>query len=218
MEIHVVKKYINPDDLVFNTHEYFVDLQANEIYLVSNYHKDHVLEDVYEETGVEHSQASHFLMNLNMCKKASPGKPLTVHMKSCGGSWEEGMAIYDAIFTYPELVTCINWTGARSMTSIIFQAADRRVMMPNSYFMFHEGTMGFDGTQRQFRTEFEWNKRTERVMLDIYAGRMAEKGRFEGQAQGKIRKFLKDQMMRKEEVYLTPQETIELGLADEIAE
>ena len=64
------------------------------------------------------------------------------------------MAIYQAIEACPNYVTILNYTHARSMSSLIFLAADWRAMLPYSTYMFHEGTWGFEGTVRQARTEF----------------------------------------------------------------
>jgi ATP-dependent protease ClpP protease subunit len=51
------------------------------------------------------------------------------------------------------------------MSSLIFLAADKRVMMPHSTFMFHDGTMAQEGTVKQFYTEYEQTKIQEDQML-----------------------------------------------------
>jgi ATP-dependent protease ClpP protease subunit len=148
--------------------------------------------------------------------RTNPEKPIVIHMKTCGGLWEEGMAIYDAIKACPSKVTILNYTHARSMSSIIFQAADKRVMMPHSHFMFHDGTYGIEGTVKQVRSAIEFDKHNERVMLDIYADKMNEKGEMAGKGITKIKKWLREQMDKKEDVFLQAEKTVEFGLADEI--
>ena len=102
------------------------------------------------------------------------------------------------------------------MSSIIFQAADKRVMMPHSVFMFHDGTYGIEGTYKQVKSTLEFDKRTESIMLNIYANKMVEKGKMSKETASKIKKWLRYQMDKKEDVFLTAEETVELGLADEI--
>ena len=169
-----------------------------------------------DEPGIEFVIANRFIKNLGMCMRANPGKPILIHMKSNGGFFEEGMAIYDAIRSCPSKVTILNYTHARSMTSIIFQAADKRVMMPHSTFMFHDGSYAIEGTVKQVRSALEFDKRNDEIMNNIYTEKMQEKGKYQGYPVMRIRKWLRDQMDKKEEVYLNPQETIKLGLADEI--
>jgi len=207
------KLKIKPDDLVFQVHTFDVDIQSNHIYLFG---VDRGYESVPgdQEPGIEYVIASRFIRNINLCMRANPDKPIVIHMKSCGGYWEEGMAIYDAIKSCPNKVTILNYTHARSMTSIIFQAADKRVMMPNSYFMCHDGTYYVEGTVKQVRSNLQFDKRTEHTMLNIYAERMNKKGEFKGQGITKIKKWLREEMNKKEDVFLTPTQTIELGLAD----
>ena len=61
-------------------------------------------------------------------------------MHSVGGEWSDGMAIYDAISMSRSYITIIAYGQAESMSSIIFQAADRRLITPNTYFMSHYGS------------------------------------------------------------------------------
>jgi ATP-dependent protease ClpP protease subunit len=204
-------KYVS-DDSVFGVHSYDLDLDANQIYLFGiegNFSEDG------QEPGVEYVLANRFIRNLNIVMKSSD-KPILIHMKTCGGYWEEGMAIYDAIKLCPNFVTILNYTHARSMSSIIFQAADKRVMMPHSTFMFHEGTFGFDGTQKQLRTEVVEAQRSLDQMLEIYIDSMQAKGCKSHLSRANIKRWLVSQMNKKEEVYLTAEDAVEYGFADQI--
>ena len=90
--------------------------------------------------------------------------------------------------------------------------------MPNSYFMFHEGTTGYSGTRKQVHSGVEWEKKTDlKHMLDIYVRALKKRGRkFSRQSPQTIRDMLQERMNQTEEVYLTAAETIEWGFADEI--
>lgn len=139
-----------------------------------------------------------------------------VVVHNCGGDWTEGMAIYDAIKSCPNNVCILSYTHARSMSSLIFQAADKRVMMPNSTFMFHDGTMGYEGTCKQFLTEADELKKYNEIMLNIYIDSMKEGGKMAKLGRDKIKAWLRSQMNKKEDVYLSAQQAIDYGFADEI--
>jgi len=100
------------------------------------------------------------------------------------------------------------------MSSLIFQAADKRVMMPHSSFMFHDGYYGIEGTVKTVRSGIEFDKKNDIEMLNIYAEQMNKKGSKAGEGVSKIKKWLRYQMDKKEDVYLTACETVDLGLAD----
>lgn len=201
------------DDPLWGIHNHGIDLKANHIYLMGEEHYIHP--DSEGEPGVEFAMANKFIKNLNILMRQST-KPILIHMKTCGGYWPEGMAIYDAIRACPNEICILNYTHARSMSSIIFQAADKRVMMPNSVFMFHHGTMGMHGTTTQFLTEAIELKKTQKVMLDIYIDRIKEKGKYSKWSRKRIEDMLEKQMQLKEEVYLSAKETLEWGFADDI--
>lgn len=209
------KLKVKSEDLIYHMHEYDIDPISNHIYLMGVDRGYEVVPGI-EEPGIEYVISKRFIKNINMCMRTNPNKPIVIHMKTCGGLWEEGMAIYDVIKACPSQITILNYTHARSMSSLIFQAADKRVMMPNSYFMFHDGTYGIEGTYKQAKSTLDFDKRTENIMLSIYAERMSEKGKFKGESISKIKKWLRYQMDKKEDVFLTAEETVELGLADEI--
>jgi ATP-dependent protease ClpP protease subunit len=156
-----------------------------------------------------------FIRNLNILIRKSQD-PILIHMKTNGGDWQEGMAIYDAIISCPNNVCILSYTHARSMSSIIFQAADKRVMMPHSMFMFHDGTMGYEGTSKQFLIEADELKKSLDIMLDIYIDSMKQSGKMMKLGRDKIKAWLKNQMNKKEDVYLNAQQAIDHGFADEI--
>ncbi len=203
------------EDLLWHLHEYDVDLKSNHIYLMGVDRGYDVTEGL-DEPGIEYVIAKRFIKNLNLCMRVNKDKPIVIHMKTCGGFWEEGMAIYDTIKSCPSQVTILNYTHARSMSSLIFQAADKRVMMPHSYFMYHDGTFAVDGTVKQVRSVVRFDSLNTNTMLDIYAKKMQEKGKFKDKPLIALKRFLKAEMDKKEDVFLTAQQAVDLGLADEI--
>jgi ATP-dependent protease ClpP protease subunit len=199
-------------DLISSLHEYDVDIESNHIYLMG-IDRGYDIAGI-DEPGVEYILSKRFIKNINICMRANPTKPILIQMKTCGGFWEEGMAIYDAIKACPSRVVILNYTHARSMSSLIFQAADKRVMMPHSIFMLHDGSYSIEGTVKQVISTVEFDKKNQDIMLGIYASKMNEKGKMAGMGEDKIKKWLKAQMDKKEDVFFTAEQTVELGLAD----
>jgi ATP-dependent protease ClpP protease subunit len=146
--------------------------------------------------------------------RTNPNKDIVIHMKTCGGDYHEGMAIYDTIKNCPNHVTIISYTHARSMSSLIIQAADLRLTMPNSYFMIHDGSLFIGGTVKQVNSYVEFTKVSDNTMMDIYIDVMREKGFLKTDEQRY--NWLRDKMDKKEEVYLTAEEAIEYGFIDKI--
>ena len=93
------------------------------------------------ETGVDHFMAEYLIKGMHSLESKNK-KPILIIMNNPGGDWYHGMAIYDAIKSSPCECTIKVYGHAMSMGSIILQAADNRIMMPNSRFMIH---YGYDG-------------------------------------------------------------------------
>jgi len=206
------------NDCLWSVHEWNLDIRRFEIYLTG-----HPIEyssgddgNSREEPGVEYQMSARLIKNLNILADLDPAKPILIHMKTNGGDWNEGMAIYDALNYARNPIVILNYTHARSMSSIILQAADRRIMMPNSNFMFHEGTVAASDTYKGFMSFAEWAKRDNEIMKEIYANRMLERGRFSKWAKIKIKEMLQESMDKKQEKFLTATETVSWGLADAV--
>lgn len=197
--------------------QYGVDLKNNEIYLFGedSYIIGATADGTYEP-GVEYVMANKFIKNINLCRLKNSTKPLLIHMKTSGGDWNEGMAIYDAIKSHPSHVTIINYTHARSMSSLIFSAADKRVMMPHSYFMFHLGTYGIQAEYQTAVSNVEFDKKNEEIMIETYAEVMNDSGKFKGKGLDFIKKWIRKEMAYKGDVFFDAQEAVQYGLADEI--
>ena len=211
-----VMKINKSDDHISKIHDYQLDIQNNNIYLFPWKELAGFTEFPGTEPGVEFTMSSKFILNARLCMQSNPNSPLMVHMKTCGGDWNEGMAIFDMLINYPCDTTILNYTHARSMSSIIFQAATKRVMMPHSYFMFHDGTYSDSGTLKTVLSGLAFYDKTGPVMLNLYTERMKQRGKFSSWSRERIKDFLVDEMNKKEDVYLTAKEAVEWGLADSI--
>lgn len=131
---------------------------------------------------------------------------ITVHINSGGGDLYAGLAIYNRLKAVEGTVTTINDGLAASAASLIFQAGDVRRMNAGSNLMAH-GVAGFlfgyyniddlKGMVAEFKAH-------NRAIVNVYAERM-------GVSYDEAKSFIDG------ETWLTGQEAVDKGLADEVA-
>ena len=200
---------------IADVHHYDVDTRHFVIYLQGFVGENP--DELGGEPGVEYRMTNKVIKNLDLLTGISADRPITISMKTCGGDWFEGMAIFDAVLATPNPVSIVSYTHARSMSSIILQAANKRILMPYSYFMYHEGTNCNEGTPKQIRSESKFFKRCDAQMIGVYVDAIKRSpGKMHAWSRKRIATELKKQMNDHEDVYLSPEEAIELGFADEI--
>lgn len=208
-----VSGHVEEQHLVESIHSNWIDLKGRQMWI----HGVETFEAEDEEPGVTYQMASKVIKNLNILYTLSPTKPVVIHMQTCGGDVVEGLAIYDAIKSMPYHKTIISYTHARSMSSYILQAADTRLLMPHSYFLFHDGEEYVGGTRKQVRSYLEFDdKHWEPILTDIYVKAMKGSERFKELPEAKLKKILRRRMDKKEDVYMPPKEAIDWGFADAI--
>jgi len=115
----------NVDDPIDQIHHNGLDPKLGHIYLIGE--ESYVLgsdeiADEAAEPGVEYTMANRFIKNMNILMRKKNVEVIFIHMKTCGGDWGEGMAIYNMIKACPTPVIILNYTHARSMSSIIFSS------------------------------------------------------------------------------------------------
>lgn len=130
---------------------------------------------------------------------------ITVHINSGGGDLYAGLAIYNRLKTLSGHVTTVNDGLAASAASLIFQAGDTRKMNAGSNLMAH-GAAGFlfgyynvedlEATVKEFKAH-------NNAIVNVYAEAM-------GVTASEAKSFIKG------ETWLTGQEAVDKGLADEV--
>ena len=170
-----------------------------------------------DQAGVDYLMASRLIKNLMVLKEQSATQPVLVHLQTPGGSYSEGMAIYDTIRFMPFHVTMLVYTHARSMSSIILQAADWRVMMPESYFMMHWGDMEFVGETRSIVSHVDFMKDYQHPrMMEIYVDKARQGSKFRGWSSSRVNSYLQKAMEKEGDCFLPASEAVKWGLADEV--
>ena len=116
------------------------------------------------ESGVDSFMAESFIKGIHILESKN-NSPITIIMNNPGGDWYHGMAIYDAIRNTKNHCTIKVYGYAMSMGSIILQAADHRIMMPNSKFMIHNGTSSYINMSLPLAKK--WVHEEERINEDM---------------------------------------------------
>jgi len=134
--------------------------------------------------------------------------PISILLNTVGGSWEDGIAVYDMIRALKSEVTIIGLGKVYSMGSIILQAGDHRVLTENTYLMIHDGSEGYEGDPKMIERWMEVSKAIRMKMYDIYWRRMKKKNK-------KLKLFEVEKICAIDTLY-SAIEAVNVGLADEI--
>lgn len=203
-------------ELIYDLHNFGILVDTREIFLCSDPNS------MCEDALIDHWTANNFIRNLRILNHLGQGNIL-IHMITCGGYFEYGMAIFDAIKESCESeagseITILAYAHARSMSSLIPQAATKRIIMSNSDFLIHDGTISSEGNWRSVVSEVDWSKKQRDIMLDIYTSRCKD-GQYwkrERMDEKEIKKWLGEQMDARQEFYMTPREAVDKGFMDAV--
>ena len=162
------------------------------------------------EQGVDFAMAERMVKGLHLLDAAAVAgdKPITILMNNPGGDEYHGLAIFDAIKSCHNEVNIIVYGMAMSMCSIIFQAADERIMAPNSRMMIHYGTWGIEDHPKIVYKRAEEGKKWDKWMVDMYLEKIREK-------HPKFTRKKVDDLCNFDS-FFTAQESVDIGLADRV--
>ncbi len=195
---------VNRDD-IDKFHDYSLYIPTRTIYMGSELFS----EDDFSESGTEAAMAERQIKNIHILDNLKED-PITIIMNNVGGDEYHGMAIYDAIKACRSQVIIKVYGHAMSMGSLILQAADRRIMAPNSRQMIHYGTWESADHAKTFQKWAEEGRKFDKMMEQLYLSKIKEK--WPEFTLSKLQKFLDH------DTFLTAKESVELGLADEVEE
>jgi ATP-dependent protease ClpP protease subunit len=150
------------------------------------------------------TSAEYFRQELDKHKNA---KQINVYINSLGGSVMEGVGIYNQLRRHPATVTAYIDGFACSIASVIAMAADKIIMPRNAVMMIHNAwtiTMGNSKELRKAADDLDVLNEASRQAYLVKAGeKLTEEKLIE---------------MLEAETYLTAEQCIEYGLADEYSE
>jgi ATP-dependent protease ClpP protease subunit len=198
-------------DIIEEIHSYNICIDTREIFLHGEPGESN------EDSGVDFRMANRFLKNVRLLEAAGDD-PIIVHQHNIGGDWCDGMLIFDAITQCQCHIILVMHGEASSMGSIIPQAADTRLIMPNCTFMIHDGSTDLEGTHKQVQSAAVLEGKMRDRMLEIYSsvclnGHYFQKEQADTKA---ITKYIVSKMNEKEDWYLSAREAVAFGFADAV--
>ena len=132
------------------------------------------------------------------------GADLVINLDSPGGSVSDGMAIYNAMMSYSGKITVKIDTIAASIASVIACAADHVIINSNAQFMIHRAWTVAMGNSTDFRGLIEQLDVLDGMIADVYVERT-----------GADKDTLMEMM--EAETFLSAEQALEMGFADEVA-
>lgn len=183
-------------------HDYSIYLPTRTIYMGSE--ENHITEG---ESGTDGAMAERTVKNLHILDTVSDA-PIKIVMNNLGGDEYACFAIIDAIRQCRSHVAITAMGHAMSAGSLILQAADKRIMGPLAVQMLHYGTWACNDHSKTFQKWAREGKRIDEWMEQYYLAKIHEK--HPSFSLAKLRAMLDH------DTFLTAQESVELGLCDEI--
>ncbi len=197
----------NVRDSVSEVHSYNLDVKNRHIYISE-------FDDSGESAGVDHRMLQNFIKNINLLSLTNK-EPITIHMQTVGGCWYSGMGIYDAIKNCKCKTTFIGYGQLCSMGTVIIQAANKRLITPNSTFMVHWGSSEISGYYLSSQNLARFEKSAGNKMVEIYSEKCLKGKFFKDQeySLSKTKAYIK-RKLNGGDWYMESQEAIEYGFVD----
>ena len=189
-------------------HNLCIDPRNREVYLHSSF-------DSEEESGVEFRSAVMFEKNIRYLNLIS-NEPILVHMHLPGGDWQDCMGIMDAISSSAAKIFILAYGKVESASSILFQYADLRVLMPNTHMLIHYGSLSIDNEHKAAKSSFEWSEKESLKMINMFSERCIDSPIAKERNWKKhiIKKHIMSQLDNKSDWILNADESVYYGFAD----
>jgi ATP-dependent protease ClpP protease subunit len=191
-------------------HSHGIDIQNREIYLHS------YMSDNEEESGIDYRCSVTFEKNLRYLNLLSL-EPILVHMHLPGGHWQDCLGMYDAIKLSKAKVIILAYAKAESSSSVLLQAADLRILMPNTNVLIHYGSFSVDAEHSKAAAAgVQWNERECDKMIDVFTDRCMNSSicKEKNWKRMMAKKHIVSQLANKCDWILTSEEALYYGFAD----
>jgi ATP-dependent protease ClpP protease subunit len=137
-----------------------------------------------------------------------------------GGDWQDGLGMYDAIRFSKAKIIILAYAKVESCSSVLFQAAHSRILMPNTNMLIHYGSISINEEHtKAASSSIAWNDRETDKMVDIFTDRCMETSVIAKEKNWKkmmAKKHIVSQLANKCDWILTAEETVYYGFADGI--
>lgn len=202
--------YTQQDILITNIHNYNINIKSRELFL-------HSWIDDETEYGVDYRSAINLEKNIRILSSISKD-PIIIHMHMPGGDWEDCMAMYDTIQSCKCHTTIVAYGKVQSSSSVLFQAPNLRILMPNASMLIHYGSITLDVEHKAAASSLQWSAKEADKMINIFVDRCI-KGQMAVEKNWKkliVKRHIDSQISSKSDWILNAEEAVYYGFADGI--
>lgn len=202
---------MTPINQLHNIHDYNIDIDNREIYLHSYFSEGS------DESGVDYRSAIVFEKNLRYLNLLSLD-PILIHMHLPGGDWQDCLGIYDAIKSSKSKTIIVASAKVESSSTVLLQAADLRILTPNTNFLVHYGSISVDNEHKAALSMVQWSEKESEKMIDIFTEKCMNSmiSKEKNWKKMMARKHIVSQLATKRDWILTAEEAVRYGFADGI--
>jgi ATP-dependent Clp protease protease subunit len=158
---------------------------------------------------VEDHMANLVVSQLLFLESENPDKDITLYINSPGGVITAGMSIYDTMqYIKPDVCTVV-MGQACSMGSFLAQAGapGKRYVLPNSRTMIHQPSGGARGMQSDIEIQYKEITHMKKRLTELYV-----------KHNNKGKTFADFERDMDRDTFMTAQEAVDYGLADQVIE
>lgn len=200
----------NSNNQLYDIHTYGIDVANREIFLHSYF-------DGEDESGVEYRSAVTFEKNIRYLNMISLD-PILVHMHLPGGDWQDCLGIYDTIKNSKSPVCIVASAKVESSSTVLLQAADLRILSPNTNFLIHYGSISVENEHKAALSMIQWSENESVKMIDIFTERCMNSKicKEKNWKKATAKKHIVTQLATKRDWILNADEAVNYGFADGI--
>lgn len=160
---------------------------------------------IFIGTPIDDDIANLVIAQMLFLTKEDPDRDIELYLNTPGGSVIAGLAIYDTIqYIKPDVATtCVG--HAMSMGAVLLAGGTKgkRLSLPNSRVMIHQGSAGFQGTPSDIDIIAREVLRYKSLLIDLIS-------KHTGQPREKVEKDID------RDYYMSPEEALEYGIIDKV--
>jgi ATP-dependent Clp protease protease subunit len=178
------------------------DTQPADAYKTFEFYQERV---VHLSDKIDEASADEVIYRMKILDELDPGKPIILKINSPGGSVYGGLRIYNTMMTMKSPTHTVCTGMAASMAAVLMVAGEERLAMPSCRIMIHEAAAGARGKTSDMAYALYHVKGLEDYLFEI----IAKHSELDIEDVRLIGSF---------EVFYQPDQAVQLGFVDRIAE
>ena len=160
---------------------------------------------IFIGTPIDDDMANLAIAQMLFLQKEDSERDIELYINSPGGSVIAGLAIYDTMQVIkPDIATlCVGHAMSMAAVMLAGGTKGKRLALPNSRIMIHQGSAGFHGTPSDIDIIAKEVLRYKSLLIDLLA-------KHTGQPREKVEKDID------RDFYMSVDEAIEYGIVDKV--